>query len=294
MGRRKRSADGDSLDLLLDTITNAFGGIVFLAIMVTVLLKNSAALNVAAPVETIPKPSRAKELAELIARREILEKSAIAKELVGRLADPELKQIVQELVTLRAQRDQLRLQRQQNQEQKANADASREEIVRTDRNIEQDLERKKQEIAMVEERLKAERASREVNSPFPEERSASKSEFAITVRYGRLYVNRIDGRANLDDFTVIGTEGNFLVLTPKPFAGTEILTSGRLSPAAINAIQVISANDYHITAIVWDDSFEHFKELRTYLTDQDYDCRILLQTEGDGVVESGAKDPQVQ
>lgn len=39
MGKRRSGANADSLDLFLDTICNAFGGLLFLAILLTLLVQ---------------------------------------------------------------------------------------------------------------------------------------------------------------------------------------------------------------------------------------------------------------
>src|SRR3954469_20184054 len=50
MAARNADTSVDSLELLLDTICNAFGGILFLTIFLTMLLRLSAPKNVSRPV----------------------------------------------------------------------------------------------------------------------------------------------------------------------------------------------------------------------------------------------------
>ena len=65
MRRRRSGGDGDdSLELLLDTITNAFGGIVFLAILVIILLQNSSETSTPASKPDEDPLALATELAE--------------------------------------------------------------------------------------------------------------------------------------------------------------------------------------------------------------------------------------
>jgi len=65
MGRR-RGAPASSLDLLLDTICNTFGGVVFLAILTIILLQMSGH----DAESTSPEVPRQAELADLELRRE--------------------------------------------------------------------------------------------------------------------------------------------------------------------------------------------------------------------------------
>ena len=72
--RRQRTETNSSLDLLLDTICNTFGGIIFLAILVAVLLQFSGAAPFETPATTSDESVRALEteiaaLERSIARR---------------------------------------------------------------------------------------------------------------------------------------------------------------------------------------------------------------------------------
>ncbi|MFM8777733.1 MAG: hypothetical protein ACKOEF_00425, partial [Acidimicrobiaceae bacterium] len=66
MSARRRRTDDSSLELLLDTITNTFGGILFIAILLSLLLKTGSrnAREAASHVE----PLSAVEQAELESR----------------------------------------------------------------------------------------------------------------------------------------------------------------------------------------------------------------------------------
>lgn len=53
MRRRRRTTSADSLELLLDTICNTFGGVLFIAILVVILLRMTGESEEETPVPTV-------------------------------------------------------------------------------------------------------------------------------------------------------------------------------------------------------------------------------------------------
>jgi hypothetical protein len=86
MSRRKRTADS-SLELLLDTICNTFGGVLFLAILICVLLRMASPLEqlVAEHDRTTPEEMQALELQldALVAEIETLQATQSQQDVIA-------------------------------------------------------------------------------------------------------------------------------------------------------------------------------------------------------------------
>jgi chromosome segregation ATPase len=111
MPSRRASGPGDSLELLLDTICNAFGGILFLTILLTMLLRlshpktDSQAATETARHEMIELSS---QLEMILSELETLENSlAVQTETRARLASAELEARYAKLEELRERRQEV-------------------------------------------------------------------------------------------------------------------------------------------------------------------------------------------
>lgn len=297
MGRRSHAQPDDSLELLLDTITNAFGGILFLAILIVILSQNMSpqTLDQVEIDPTITNDLR-RQLQELEAELSALKLEAEAREVIaGNLADQDLRKLIESLKDRRLQR----------QEQISELTALRADMSREQKNLDSfkdreerlrgEIEEVASEIAQALGNIEKERASRKISSPFPEERPATKSHITVTLRYGRLYLDRYpSGEVNLDDFAVLDDGSDFLTVTPKPYRGIPIIEAGELSESLRKFMSNKSPASEYIDISIWDDSYVEFQSLRDYLVDKKFEYRLVIVKDGDEVVETFVPDPKVQ
>ena len=140
-----------------------------------------------------------------------------------------------------------------------------------------------------------ERAKRQIKSPFPEERAAAKDDYAVTMKYGRWYVDRSDdGLPNLEDFAVLDSEGTYLTVTPKPYRGIPVDEGKQLSRRIVSSLRSKSPDEVYVCISVWDDSYDQFQLVRDYLVENGFEYRLIAVTEGDEVSEGYVPNPQVQ
>ena len=80
MARRRRTETDSSLELLLDTMTNAFGGVLFLAILISIQLKDRAEVSA-------EQPDLKSEITRLESEKAVLEMQIEAQVSKKELAD---------------------------------------------------------------------------------------------------------------------------------------------------------------------------------------------------------------
>jgi len=297
MSNRKRGFDDTSLDLLLDTITNAFGGILFLALLIVLLLQGTKR-------EPEPQPEFAEVSTETLQRELRLAESKLASlhlqqeasELISsHLKDPGLGQSIEDLLELRIVRDKLRhevsaiLERISDQQQVV------ENLQERGENLTVSIESIEEALEAIEGELEEERKRRSIAAPFPEERRATKRHFSATIRYGRWYTERNpDGKLNSEDFAILDTSGRYITITPKPYRGAAIADGDRLSDELMAVFRSKDPSQHYVEISIWDDSFLEFQVLRDYLVEKEFEYRLIVVTKGDSVAEGFVPNPQVQ
>lgn len=306
MGRKHANDDGGSLDLLLDTITNALGGILFLAILLVLLTKASRAMTGQADsVASGDVELLRQELASARQRLDNLQEQAdTAAALARSVISPDAKEELQSLSQSRVQFDQLVAQRSQITRQIESARAARGSGGEAAQAQSASFEEATQQLEELKSQVEAEQNKRRVALPLPQERTPSTSPVNITVRYGRIYFNRgkrpaDPNDANLDDFIDLGGDGGLLgdtyrQITPKPWAGIPILEGDEVSRQARSALQAWPADNYYTTIAIWDDSFAAMQKLREFLVSRGYRYRLIPLTDGESVFEGASVNARVQ
>jgi len=297
MARRHDTFDDGSLELLLDTITNAFGGILFLAILVVVLLKGTGQkMSPSEPVAEVDLVSLTDQLEQLEAELATTEIELRAAEAVStNLAAPDLKETITELHQQRRLRDRLNDDKSRLARQLAMSQKQVKDIAAKSESLTRELADEKDALERLRSNLDQERAKRKIKSPFPEERAATKSDYSVTIRYGRWYVQRSPaGSPNLDDFAVLNNEGEYLTITPKPYRGIPIIEGEQLSRRIESLLKSKDPNREYVCISIWDDSYDEFQCVRDCLVENGFEYRLLAVTDGDEITEGFVPNPQVQ
>ncbi len=304
MNHRRVEAQEDSLELLLDTISNAFGGVLFLTILLALLLRISRPKTEA---EEITQPARhelveqSSQLDEVLGELQSLEAAlAVQNDVRGRLVDPDLQRRFAELVE----------QRERSRTLEQGVLRTKQEIAAEQREVEsvtaesQELDKQLVEAEDAEKKaqteLTRERSKRTQSVVPPRTRSTSKLECPLVVRYGRIYANYRMGEnaftreLNLHEFVVLGEADGRLRLTPKPTAGLRIDESDAFLASLRQKLAANPPQLWYVCLIVWEDSFDQFQVLKRRLIDAGYELRLLPIPFGGEVIESHVPDPQVQ
>lgn len=307
MGRRRRNGDS-SLELLLDTICNTFGGVLFLAILVSLLLKTARHRSPEAPASAAtPRPAITKaqlirtstEASELRERLERLEGGlAAVRRFVNQFSTPEFAVSLERLHAEQRRRNELEAEKvaalevlAADQTARATAAAAKAE---SEKRVQQAAESSEKEAARLEQarRRAAELAESaillqedvekrqviESTGKAPRERETNKREFGVMLRYGRVYLMHVrsgESRSvNTRDFMV---EKGLLSNTAKarPGAGIDIVLPD--SDVQLQSVLADYPPDlWYPCLVVHPDSFDTFQLLKSRLVARGYEYRLLV------------------
>jgi hypothetical protein len=321
MARRRRGADG-SLELLLDTICNTFGGIVFIAMLVSVLLTQTRRRTEAsAPVEPHPALSAADlvrlqaEVLEAEAEFEQIGDVAESFEAIVAQVDPDHREQVAEMLEAEREATQVASEQARLLADLATAQAARARAASKAVAAERDADSRSARAVEATRRLEAAMMTRETllesadilarsaaesatvrtKGRAPRMRDTDKLEFGVMLKYGRMYVMKTirGGRAlvNTADFWVV-EERSHNTARPLPHRGLAIRRDATL-PAEVEAtLGDINPREWYLALVVHPDSFEAFLELKAVLVGLGYEYRLLPTNEP--VVDRGGSGGQVQ
>jgi hypothetical protein len=322
---RRVAPEESSLELLLDTICNTFGGILFLAMLVALLLTQTQRRNASGPQPSGPRAALSPaELARLERRAQELQEDARHIELLiqdlqrmtERLFDPEQAELARRLAGSEARIAALEGERAALLARIADAQASAvraslaaddgakrfEQTQAAARAAERRLaEARREQAALLQAaaKLPAEleaAATVATAGKAPRERATDKRELAVMLKYGRLYqMHRYSGAdrsVNTTDF-VVREDDDYNRARPRPTAGIDLTAAGAADRVS-RMFAGFPRRDWYACLVVHPDSFAEFLALKTWLVSHGYEYRLFPAAEP--VVDSGAgrRDARVQ
>ncbi len=288
-----------SLELLLDTICNTFGGVIFLAILVVILVQ----MTTRAEVTDSPAPSQA-ELAELEEQRsenqatlDALRDAAVQREqLIKQFAKPENRDLLRQLHRAQSSRDKLTDDRSKSLGHVSRTQMKVNEITEALKRMARAIDKARQALADAEEALQKETASRTRTARHSVLRSTTKNQMVLCLRYGRLYqtLKRVPGGFDLNTADCERSrQGSKLFLVLKPSGGKPVKGN---TQALLNAVlSDYDKNTHYLAVPVWPDSFEEFALLRDAMVRSgfDYDLKPMPK-EGKIIIGSATGPVDVQ
>ena len=301
---RSKKASSESLELLLDTVTNTFGGILFLAILVAIILQStSTSPQSEDATESEVEPLSEVDLAEtevritaltdrIAALQSQLKKVPPKKETQ---ADEETSQLVEELKAVEDEITQAVVD-------KAHAEMSVASLQQETAGIHDEsisLEERKKKVEennqLVSEELAAEEdkasqlaaavseAEKRLDSKALEQtvtlpvlKQTKKSPFTFYVRYGKLFLPfNNDGRTmNTDYFFAVGQPP---VAFCRPERGIP-LSQSNIGRTVRSELSGFSKSGYYIQLLVFEDSFDQFQMIKKVLVGIGYKYRVSPKT----------------
>lgn len=278
MSRRRFPEASDSLELTLGCMWDNFGNIILIALLVTVLARETK-ITAKAAGSTDLVQRRAARAAQDLAEARVAE-----AELVTASTDPALGERLKLLAqrqALRQESDRQRdLLRVANDTLATNAATARSIVLETLRRAQLDLEAARKELAQAREQddavmrsieleqkrldekrreLTAASSQRVQRLRLPREHPTSKTHLYIIARYGRLYPLLIfrDGEAQRNTATLRWTEESATSkrIEPKPDQGLAVVPG---SPALARFFQQFPASEIYLVFQVYEDSFAAF------------------------------------
>jgi len=294
----------DSLELLLDTITNAFGGILFLALLVVVLLQ------VTTDRAASELPSR--ELADKLVgmqtkllsasreRDELLQALSVQDRLGKQLMSEENQRNLETLEKARDSNVALKSDRIQLADVLVSKQNEINSLAQSLNELKDRLKVKAGEVDDAELKLREEVRTRTTTAKLPRLHETSKVEIAAVVRFGRLYfVHRYDAsmrsrEVNTDHMVIIDEGPDGVVATPKPYQGIAMDQPESLRAAIDMELRMFPAGTIYLAIAVWEDSFDQFIRLKNVLVELGHEYRVIPVEEGGMVTESSVDTPLVQ
>jgi hypothetical protein len=314
MTRSRVSVEG-GLELLLDTITNTFGSILFITMLVAILLRMSG--RPSADHQPVSKTAQARIEAR------VAELSADMDRLTAALAslppaDPELARLddeiartARETATLLAQDAATAVDTARDQERLAELERQATRTADDLKNVEPCAEKEATRRTQVEKEA-AELATLAVEldrpvdpdkivqtATLPELTEQKKKQFALHVKYGRVYAWHVfdkDGNRlgpNPDQFIILPRPDGKLSVRARPEAG-HIADGVTIQGALEEMLKSFPPRNWVICVIVAEDSFAQFQTIKAALVELGYQYEPIVIRDGEGIWDAGGETVRAQ
>jgi hypothetical protein len=257
MSRRRRHQP-DSLELLLDTMCNTFGGIIMIALLIALVSR-----DVDADSKNIQSFRKQLEQAQ--------QQTAEAEKLRKRILENADTNVVTAVALLK-EREELQERIEADRQQLASNTTLQASISATndpgelERLLAQKEARQREERA-IEEQIQREIQSRQRQLRLPRERVTGKRTFYVIARHGRVYpvyLMRNGERERNQQSIDWGSTVDGDSATPRPGAGID-------APLLARILNDVQAQTYSIHFLVYDDSFPAFLAARKIPLARGYD-----------------------
>ena len=318
MRGRRRRADDSSLELLLDTITNTFGGILFIAILLSLLLQSSSqtareAASQVEPMSAVEQAQLESRVADLQQEVENLRRRVAAAPQPGdsQAEDSELGKLSAAAAAVEA------AVAKSTESIRNTLESQREAATATEQfeMLEQDRKSVKEQLAEAEHRLAAaqEKAAKlaeaalQIDRPqgpteiqqtvsLPSLRPSLKTEVSLYVRFDKIFMmhlwkNGVRLGPNTEQFVIAPTpseDGVRQVARPKPATGKDV-NAATITEDLRRMLQSFPPNRFVVSVIVFEDSFDVFQLIKASIVRNGYEYRPIPLSPGQSVVDSGGR-----
>ena len=289
---KTRQRDSSSFDLFLDTICNTFGGIVFLAILLTIMIQNRAIIRTAsdeasplsaeqlrevtlkldrlrvekesleATLESLPAPTSGSPVSEFIhASEKAKRKDSELSELLERQAT--MSQDLSEQLASNVE------QRKANEKIPAELDDAKRRLEKATAEYATALESKQQTLRM------------------PKVRTTQAASILVLIQNDELFVgfkpSILGDGFQSDQVTIESTLGSGIQIDPIDDMGTDLNTAtGRAAFREI--VQEASRAGHVITLAVWPESYDLFPSLKDRMVNEEVFYQLWPQSESELLV----------
>ena len=283
MRRRRKSAQSSSLDLFLDTICNAFGGIMFLSILIAILAQLRGNPSSTPAEVTVISRSQADEF---INRIESLEQERLI--IVATIETLELQSIAEDqLAVLELQQkikaSRARLEQATAEQVQASKNLSDVQLkVQDVRNEMEELDEKLLESkAAIAEKSKATDEAldaHEQKMELPSVRATSKSNLLFAMRYGKVYLVTDIYGSGIGGFyskhVLEKKAGQSVRIAPRRDAGWDMDNTKEVDEFKLIISNHPSSGTF-LSCAVWPDSFAEFGKFKELLIELGYDYDLI-------------------
>jgi hypothetical protein len=307
MARKHESVEG-SLDLLLDTITNTFGSVLFITMLVAILLRTAGIASVAqespSKVDQARAEARISELnAEVERLRLKLDSLPSADPALARV-EAEITRLLEEMAQVLAEDAAVAAETTVDQERAAELKRkiveAREKLERLKPLAQEQADRRKRAEERAAELAKA---AIELDKPvdptritqtarLPELEPTKKEQIGIYMRYGRVYVMHAWGPGgerlgpNTEHFVVTSRSDGRQSARARPDAGY-IADGSTVTKTLRNILRHHPAEAWVVALGVHEDSFSQFQAVKAALVELGYQYEPLIIRKESGLWDSG-------
>lgn len=286
MRRKHRAASADSLDLLLDTITNTFGGILLVAILLVLLVRNTTA-----PVEGVQGSNLVSleqatvyrdQIAVLETRLQVLTQTLEQQQQMERnFSDPiatdlanALRELLKQQNALRGIEQDLREKNRQLSERLVNLESQKV-------SGKEDAIALAAVLAAAQSELKNEQDFRTRTMDLPKEEFTSKSMMVAFAKENQLYLPDAglggpNFQLNTHQFEKCSVADADLVLADLTAVRIKAGNGHSIDKTTIQTVlSRYSSDRYYLTLVCAPDTFENFSILRETLVELGFEHRIM-------------------
>jgi len=277
---RKPTDDDGSLDLLLDTICNTFGGVLFISMLVVVLLNMTSSEAATTPAGEASQTDLIEwetRLAQVQDKLDQLETSIEQQQQIEeQIVDPELKDKVGQYRRSQARNAELLQQRSNNLGEMAQSQQRINDLTQQLQENEQQMENTQQNLAAIQAQLDREIESRTRAAKLPKARRSEKAEIVFALRGGRLttyFPPYLEEFAEKQD-----DEGAYI----EPVAGAGLaIAPGMNTDQLDRRLNEFDSNTHHLTIFVWPDSYAEFAIVKDRLVSNRFEYALEPLPEGE-------------
>jgi TolA-binding protein len=301
MARRRRLASSSSLDLFLDTICNAFGGIMFISILIAVMAQMQGNATPQTEQPTISQ-SQAEEFSQQIENRQseldsLKQVVALLEKQVPSPDQNESVKLQERVVEARKHLDEV-VQRQTQEAKKLSDTQSAIAKLKQDA---EETERKLMEAkaAMQKKNIAVADALDSSTSkiPLPSVNASQKGNVLLAMRYGKVYFvsdpSADSGSDLYSDHVSSSKSGGEVRVALKKDKGFDFKIPAEMDAFRAGIAGVPSTSKF-LSIAVWPDSFGDFKKLRAIIVPLQFEYQLLpLEDVADLPVRKGSA-PTIQ
>lgn len=298
---RRRTENADSLELLLDTICNMFGGIVFISLLVVLMLQTNPSTvpqeePSVDPLE-VQKLQRDLEIAHAQTER-TRQARTLQLELLEKYVPSDLKQRLDELHSLDQENADLEGRTLDLQGSNLDKVAEIEETNLKFADTAEKLAELQEEVALLNREL--EKAIDEHAVVMPRaKRLPTVEALQVSVRFNRLYfrhdltqLQRGNWVPNLDDYVVTSDAVGSYEVQVRPTAGVDLANKEKAKAILQTKLRPFLSERWAVSLSLWPESFGVFRDVREILHDLGY--RITAITPDSAVQDRGGKGRMFQ
>ncbi|MGQ9823068.1 MAG: hypothetical protein ACUVQK_14500 [Thermogutta sp.] len=293
----RREATGDSLELMLDTICNAFGGIVLITMLLAVLIRNSATSRAKEAEDALKRLTAIAEYERRAAEVQELEESVEALRRAEGNLPQQMAELAREKRELEEREREIRERIEDLAEQERRFTTQQAELQKNVEDLQKEIERKRRDLKAKTEELASVKARATFSISLPRERQRTAGGPALILRYDRVYVwHEYDSQGsrrglNVAEFVVLSEDSQGIHVTPRPEKGIPI---ARENAAAIvdRLRQCRAGNDLDIG--LWPDTFDTWPVFREAVVKGGFRYRVLLMGEEGRLYDRGGEENFVQ